>query len=92
MSRSTTDSKEPRRQRFSGPWSQNPWLNPRNIGPRNYEGIDRQRAHGLWASPPLPGHAAAMVESGAAQAQRKKDKRQQRTALSTWEDEGGRNS
>ena len=44
MTRSTTDRKEPRRQRFSGPWNPNPWISSRTIGPRNYQGIDRQQA------------------------------------------------
>lgn len=90
MSRSTTYMRVPPRERFSGPWSQNPWLDLRNVGPRKDQGIDtQQQIHRLSASPALP--ANAMVEPGAAQALLKEDKRRQRTALGTWDDEGGRN-
>lgn len=92
MTRFTTDRKEPRRQRFSGPWNANPWISSRTIGPRNYQGIDRQQAQGLSASLPLPERAAAMVEPGAARERRTKERKQQRNALGTWEDEGGKNS
>ena len=91
-SRSTTDRQEPRRQRFSGPWSRNPWLNWSSIGPQNHRGVDRLQADRFSASRPLSALAPAMVEPGAAQVKRKKDKRQQRTALSTWEGEGGKNN
>jgi hypothetical protein len=92
MSRFTT-GKEPRRERFSGPWCPNPWLDARNIGPRNHQSARntaQAQARQAPLSLPPPERATAIERTGAVQERRRKD-RQQRNALSRWKNEGGRN-
>jgi hypothetical protein len=92
MRRSTTGIEEPRQQRFTQPWSINPWFNSRSIGPHPYRGVDSQQQHvGLAVSLHAPpAYVAALVEPGESRERQRKDKRQQRTALSIWDGEGGR--
>jgi hypothetical protein len=65
-------------QRFSGPWTPNPWIIWPTVGPRNSQSLDggpRAPDVSLFASPREPTAAAS---------------EEQRRALSAWEDEGGK--
>jgi hypothetical protein len=92
MSRSPSEMEALQQQRFSEPWSPNPWFNPRAIGPRQYRGTySKQQYEGLAVSLPPPVYAAAaLVAPSETRELRKKDWRQLRAALSIWDDEGGR--
>lgn len=89
MSRFTTDRQEPRRQRFSGPWSPNPWFNLHRIGPHNHQDTHQLQ---MQAVPPTPYEVPwPQMEPGAAPDQRRTDRKEQWTALKRWQDEGGQN-
>lgn len=91
MSSLLTDRKEALRQRFSGPWSPNPWFNAHRMGPRNDHGIHGSLAAIAEAST-LPEIPSPMVEPDSATALRRKNRKQQQTALNRWENEGGQNA
>ena len=80
MNRFTT-GKGPRRERFSGPWCANPWLDARNIGPRNHQGSKPQVLQASLELPPLESAGIA----------RKEPSQEQRNALNRWKGEGGQN-
>jgi hypothetical protein len=70
-------------QRFSGPWTPNPWIIWPTVGPRNSQSLDggpRASDVSLFASPREP--TAAMIDVSASE--------EQRRALSAWEYEGGK--
>ena len=76
-----------RRQRFAGPWNQNPWFFPHNVGPRAHD--QQQEPIGLTLHAPEPsliepGH---MSQLNAAHANNLRKSRQLQRTLSVWEDE-----
>ena len=74
-----------RRQRFTGPWNQNPWLVPQNVGPRARE--QQPIALTLYAPVPPMVEPSHMSQLNTAHAKNLRKSRQLNQALSVWEDD-----